>query len=1028
MPRTLQAAASFAIVLVAYCGYRLLAVPLIEPSRDAQRARVVSSREIDEAEARPQRRVEEFAWLFPPGAWELNNPKIVQSDRVTLLVGQYTTEPDGQVRLIPCTIIFTPGSPDDPPEARRRRTVVLQAPEGALMRFDEPFDLGRATIGRLIGGRLIGEITLRGAGDPNDPSDDLAIATREIQLTERHMWTRHPVAFRLGPHFGQGREMHFQFAPSEADGGGRDRSPQVGNLESFELVHVDRLHLEIPDDQVAPGATPAADPAAQKTTLPVDVACQGPFVFNIVHRQATFHDRVSVIRSYPDGPGDSLTANTLTVHFIPRRDKAKKDQPPPGGPATTATTPPASPAPPDDPSNSPGLLELEPARLEAQGQPVVIQSPRDDAYAQGEHLDYDLITGRIALDGRQTVFLRRGSNQCQAVSLEYQPPAPGWSFGSLAAAGPGWFRGLMDDRPDQAVEARWNRELRLQPHEKNQVLSLTGGAVLDYSGVGHMSANEIHFFMNEIPPKTKADRPTLAPDRMRADGDVQLDSPRLSGTVDELRVWFKPDPNAPGGFRPQVESSGGGASASAGAPRGPGPNAPGGDAPGSNPAAPGPGGPDSPPAANLPTNHFQLNGRVLEVEIALVGGRADVANLTVRDHVRLVETRTRSPDEQPIEIQGDRIEVQNASAPHAAASVTGRPAQFRGRGLGLFGANISLNYGTNKLWINGPGAMDLPPLARDLQGRPVRGGGPLRVDWQGRMDFDGRTAHFEKSVVAASQLQQLRTDALDASFRQMIRFSEAAERTDPDVEVLTCQGGVRMDSRAFEGNELVSVESVETKDLSINNLTGAIHAAGPGWLQSTRKGAGPLGTVPGPNLAAIDSAAANPPDEITYLHVVFQGSITGDVHRHEVTFHDRVRAVFGPVPTWQSTLPDDDPDALGDRGAQLGCEHLTVVEMPSPTGGESAAELSAAGNARIEGRQFTAWGNQVTYDQRKGLLILKGDGPNDATLSYQTRVGGPETSVSGQEFYYWPATQRVSGSGLHSFEMDQFNVGAESKR
>ena len=82
----------------------------------------------------------------------------------------------------------------------------------------------------------------------------------------------------------------------------------------------------------------------------------------------------------------------------------------------------------------------------------------------------------------------------------------------------------------------------------------------------------------------------------------------------------------------------------------------------------------------------------------------------------------------------------DASQPHAAVTVSGSPAHFEGRGLGLTASNISLNRGNNRLWIDGPGQMDLP--CSKTSGQPLAAPGSLAVHWQQRMTFDGRTGHI----------------------------------------------------------------------------------------------------------------------------------------------------------------------------------------------------------------------------------------------------------------------------------------------
>ena len=88
---------SFATVAIAYTAYALVAVPLIEPS-------------VALAPPRPKpvvpERLKPFEHLFPTGAWELDRPKILETEQGTLLFDDYRPSKDGRtMRLNRCTLI-----------------------------------------------------------------------------------------------------------------------------------------------------------------------------------------------------------------------------------------------------------------------------------------------------------------------------------------------------------------------------------------------------------------------------------------------------------------------------------------------------------------------------------------------------------------------------------------------------------------------------------------------------------------------------------------------------------------------------------------------------------------------------------------------------------------------------------------------------------------------------------------------------------------------------------------------------------
>jgi len=108
---------------------------------------------------------------------------------------------------------------------------------------------------------------------------------------------------------------------------------------------------------------------------------------------------------------------------------------------------------------------------------------------------------------------------------------------------------------------------------------------------------------------------------------------------------------------------------------------------------------------------------------------------------------------------------------------------------------------------------------------------------------------------------------------------------------------------------------------------------------------------------------------------------------------------------------------LDDRGAVISCDRLTVAQMAVP-GGEPALELEATGNTVVEGRTFMARGARVSYAQSKDLLILEGDGRNDAELFRQLTLGGPTNRTAAKKIHYWPKSKRLNMDGIRGGEFE----------
>ena len=1000
MPRVLRIAVSLAIVLVAYWAYALIAVPLIEPPADPQRSEQISTLDREAVQKQLDLRVEGLRGLFPADAWELKNPKILEGDRVKLLMQEYRNLGDGRLELRPCTIVLVPDESVADRKQRERQAVVLEAPDGATVEFDKPFDLRSVKVGRLVGGKLNGRIIIRSKGKSPGPEDDLWIVTRDIELSERDVRTPHQVDFRLGPHHGRGREMHIKLLPGKKTAKGERRGPSIGGVELFEMRHVERLHLALGQlrSASAQSAERREQPIDAASDLPLEITCRGPFRLDVPGKVATFQDRVDVMRIHPVGPVDQLNCELLSIFLTERNSATPPDtQPGKGG---------------SKEKQQAGASSLQPQRIEARGDPVILSAPTDQLHARGTRLEYDLAARRIVLDGNGEVMLSQGPNEIHARSLHYQSAGPG-QLGRITAEGPGWLRGQIPNprstqkaaeaSPIEPLAAQWNDVLRVHPHEQNQVISLSGGAKLTYGAIGQLSAREIHFRLFESPSDTKSDELQLRPDRMLARDDVRVNSPKLSGAVEQMKVWFE---QADGdGVRQAVEGSGFRVQ----------------DSVSQDQAAVG----NPSPTAQ---QHFDIAGRLLQARVRVgEGEQTKLSELIVEDGVRFVETRTAKPDERPMLISGDRLHVIDADTPAASAIVTGRPAHFEGRGLSLTGPNINLNRGTNRLWIDGPGRMNLP-VDRDLDGRPLKKPDMLNVQWRRRMAFDGRTAQFDESVTAATTDRRLQTETLEVRFERPIRFGDSKIDQEPNVEQVLCRGGVLVENRTLDSQQLVSFEKMQLVDLAVNLTSGAMTAGGPGWLNSVRRGSADLMTGRAAKTVAPAAASGEKDDTLRCLHVRFQGSITGNLHARKMTFHDQVQTTYAPVESWQAMLSTNDPDALGPDGVVMHCDRLGVTQTITPNGGRRALELEAVGNTVVEGSTFTARAIRMTYAEAKDLLVLEGDGRTDAVLFRQEQLGGPMAKAAAQKILYWPKTKRAQVVGARSLDLENFRLPERMKQ
>ena len=337
------------------------------------------------------------------------------------------------------------------------------------------------------------------------------------------------------------------------------------------------------------------------------------------------------------------------------------------------------------------------------------------------------------------------------------------------------------------------------------------------------------------------------------------------------------------------------------------------------------------------------------------------------------------------------------------------------------------------------------------------------------MDFDGLTAHIVGSVVGESHTRHLRTPALDVTLRQRIDFAQPHPQDRSDVARIVCHGDVLLENRTFELDKQTAIERMFAHDVMVDEVTGLIEGQGPGWVTSVRRGDEDPLTVPGAqgpaNVAARPGApqaagrgpvvnqptrpqpgiAAHPAsahahrhshagahqeslmngEHLNYLNAVFQGPLTGNVNQHEITLHDQVRTIYGPVLSWDDQLSLENLDELDDGDIVMNCDQLTVrqaslgVPMTPPAARANATqpgqpphqpmELETLGNTLVEARQFTARSYRMTYSEAKDLLVLEGDGRVNAQLFRQDRPGAPQSETAARKIYFWQLRKSRDG-------------------
>ncbi|MEX0676867.1 MAG: hypothetical protein WD063_07310 [Pirellulales bacterium] len=951
-----QALASFAAVVGCYWLYWLVAVPLIEPGVEDRPVDVASQEEIDAARGDVTSRQREVARYFSPDDWEADKPTIWQSGEMRLLFKSVRSNPDGTVKLRPCTLMFFPKSGGSSPA----KPVIMRAVQGADIRFDEPIVLRSVDPRKrkFVGANLIGPIRIYREASAPGAGDDVEITTpRDVEMTADRAWTAEPVNFRFGRSYGSGRDLEILLGPPP--GGQQTDVMRGATFRTLKLKRDVRMRLEMGS---GPPAADAHERPPNSAEPPIEITCRGPFAFEMEDYAASFHDKVDVFRLNAAGESDQLNCSLLTVYFA-RPGEALEAAPQPAGGNSTLTS----------------QVRL----IEARGDPVTMRSPAQGMYARCKGVDYI--------------------------------PGPPGTPGSLAAFGPGVIHGNLPNDPAGKYVAQWARELRFEPDGPLERVTLRGATVLEIAQMGTITADEVFAWLSRKPPAPNRPAAQVALNRgaaapanadawqierivarrypqpaAQSQGDVVIDAPQLYAVAGTLEATIERRPPAQAQPAPAVPAN----------------------------HEPPPRARQRPP--QNPAERYEVTGRDVHIRLVPQGEKLAVAGATIEHDAEIKRlSAAGGKNETSLLVKGDRLHVTDANTEATKVTIAGNPGYVEAGGMTLWGAAINLESQFNRLWISGPGRLTMP-ITQDLDGQALPQPQFLAVDWKTEMDFRSDTAVFEGTVVARTEQQHLDTDKLEAVLTRAVDFARAGAAVGkqgerPELAKMRSYGRTLLESRQIDDGGVQSAFSrMELLDLSVDRTSGKIGGRGPGWVTHVTRGGPQIAGPPGPGDA--QRAPPIPPDkQFTYLHVTFRRGIDGDINRREIRFFDHTKTIYGPVTDWNATLDGRDPAALGQQGMVLEAGALEVREMNRREHGKRGwFELDASGGVVAEGQRFTAIGDRLTYAEEKDRLILRGD-PAEMFLENES---GPRNETRAKEVGYWFKRHYVAVSGAQLLDLE----------
>ena len=1018
LQRLTHAAISFAIVAVVYQVYVVVAVPFLEPSWSGQAvAHDSMPRQHGRAQAGPHKYRKLLSAYFPADHWSLREPpKTFESGRTMVVLDDYHSRENGQVRVDRLVILFfprphVPGS--DPP----RDAIVLEAPQGAVLQMDKSLRGGPTTGAKMQWADLPGKIVIRSDMRDPGPQDDFHLVTRDLHITEQMIRTDAEVDLRMGPHRGHGRHMELRLLPSDHSGDGLG----IGGMESLEITR-DVAAIVVPGSGLDSNGTDSARHAAQATISgsepgnpgkgesvdprsPIRVTCQGPFRFDFASYIGSFVDQVRIVQTHPGGQRDEIDGDELSFFFAQDRPAQAEGEQDAGMP----------------------LSGIHPAMVEVKGAPVRISAPTRDVTVRCERMRVEIGPRRVTFDGQDEVMLQYRGGEIHAPMVQYQhPPERATTrLGTLLAAGSGWLRAVADpQKAEEPFEARWSESMRLGRENGQPILTLEGRPKMTMVGVGRMWADEVKLYLRERDATSPQLPAAVVLDRILAEGRVAIESAELTGRIHHLAVWveYPSQPSTEGGLE-------------LGSARG-----------------------DMPESlrntfrrdGTADRRSYGIAGDRLRLQIEVRDRRPVATMVSVDGHVEFREKPVQGSPAKPLVIQAGQLRIDKADTPAAEIRIAATPAmggprvsaaQVSVRGMTIRAEALELNRGTSHVWIGSPGELELL-VDRDLQGQPLASAQPMTITWQKSMELDQDRITFLENVRAVGNEGQLQTSRLIARLSVPVRFDGALRQQQPELVQLECWDGVTAAFQQLDAGGVVSQQRMELQSLVANRQTGRLEGDGPGWIESVHlaTGNGLLASEGGGRRPEAKAGTRGPIripgpiQRLRFLRVDFVRGIRGNLIRREVQAMGQVKAIYGPVDSWQQRLQRSLRDGPGAHTVWIACDQLGVFESPltrlrqsEPSGDRRSGslELVAEGQVIIEGEapeqgSFTARADRATYDQLKMMFVLEG---NPATLTRQPFVGGPPSESSAQKLIYRHSTGEITIEGLKRLQWNQFDMG-----
>ncbi|NND98081.1 MAG: hypothetical protein HKN47_12210, partial [Pirellulaceae bacterium] len=898
-----------------------------------------------------------------------------------------------------------------------RDPIILEAAEGAEIRFAESLDMMSGGAPPIKRGRMMGLVEIR--RESTDPdTKPLLIQTTNVGIDNRKLWTTEPIHMRLGDARMVGRDLtlHLSSSPGASSGG----RGAAAVLDRMELIYLDELFIPLEKNALAknqaklaaessPAAALAPASATPSSTYPAALSfkCDGRIEYDFTLDRLTLQDNVALTHQVPGVAADRFLCSVLDLEFndLSNRD-LQRERP---------------------------LDWLD--QIQATGSPVIVDLPSLDCRITAEQIMFDAVGGLLRASGRSGVHVRRGQIEAQLTQLAYQyNPLEPESIGTIDTLGAGTID--INDPELPVRQIKWLEQFKLQPLGVANVdqplsdlsLRINGSIEARFADGGDFHADAIDGVLRQVtqPGVIPGEQPkqTLRPDRFQATGSVRIDNHAVAAETERLVLFFVDEPDP----KPAVIGGDGVESQSSNSIR-------------QWVAQP---GATSAPVDPVARQRPVIRGDLITAKLRMNESGVSAKDLSVVGSVKLVHSLDAGGQTLPAELTGSELRLIDGGGKDVLhlGSRTGEPSQFK-IGDGYFiGPLIRVWPNDNVVRIEGAGEFRMPTavLPQSLSGGDtdrIRWTTAPHCKWAGEMVFDGKTATLSDGVDITAELEDRNQpwtlhmvgDRLEIVLLEDVKVGQVESIRSAAIQKITLLQSakhpllVQAERRAADG-VLESRHVLQSPRLTLWPTGGGkLTGAGPGWYRSWM-----FADASGPLSKPDEQPKDTTEKSLIGMHLVYHQAIEGDLANQMLAFLRGVRVGVRPVEDWQTSFDAHQMDTISIGESTVDCDILQIAVAPGfrhdrnlpglPTPWEMQARDGVVFRTRSENGLLQGTASRAVYSSSKDLFTIEG-APNRGAVIQQTQVNGqPGPKLTVREMTIRPRTLEIE-----NMQLERLNLG-----